>query len=152
MHYTTLALAAFTTAAAAAGQASIVNNCDFPVYLWSVGDGEATERGAFNPGKTWTEDYEEGTREIKISQMEDGISNGNTQSGLVYAVNDGEVSYDLYHVLGTFFSSLTVETDKEGDSEECDSIVWEDGPKGTSKKTCSSDASVTLTLCADKED
>ena len=151
MHYTAAALAAFATAAAAAGQASVQNNCDFPVYIWSVAVGnETTERGEFQPGKSWTEDYGEGTRELKIAQVEDALEGGDPQSSLVYTVAEGYVRYSLTHVLGTFFADLKAEGDS--DEESCEAIIWENGPKGGLQSYCSSDASVTLTLCGDSEE
>ena len=144
MHYTTIAVAAFSTAAAAAGQATILNNCDFDVWLWSVGDNKMTDRGAFKPGKTWTEDLEEGTHEIKIAKGENGIADGSPQGGLVYAVSEDTVSYELYHVLGEDFGSMRVADDTNCRREEV--------PEGSGIEICSSESNVTLNVCGDKEE
>lgn len=149
MHAPALVLAAFTTAASAAGQAAVLNNCDSDVYIWTVGDDGATERGAFKQGKSWTEDYGSGTREIKVSTDEDALANSSTQTSLVYGINNDEsVSYDLYNVFGSPFNSLVVEVD----DDECDDIQWEDGnpPGGIQYRYCSADASVTLVLCGEQ--
>ena len=147
MHATALALAAFTTAASAAGQASVLNSCDSDIHIWTVGSDGPTERGPFKQGKSWTEDYGSGTREIKASTDEDALANGSTQTSLVYVLNsDNEtVSYDLYNVFGSPFDSVVVKTD----DEECDDIEWEDGNMvdGSQYRSCSADASVQLVLC-----
>lgn len=147
MHAPALALAAFTTAASAAGQAAVLNSCNFDVHIWTIGADGATERGAFKQGKSWTEDYGSGTRELKVSTDEDALSNGSTQTSLVYVVdgNNETVSYDLYNVFGSPFDSLLVKTN----DEECDDIQWEDGEtiEGSQYRSCGADASVALVLC-----
>ena len=70
MHYS----AATAAAAVAASTATVQNNCDFPIFLWTLSSGsKATLQGGFTPGGSWTENYGEGACEIKVAQIEDAL-------------------------------------------------------------------------------
>lgn len=153
MHSLTFAIAALSTTAAAAsvGKAGVTNNCDFPVYLWSVGS-SVSDVNEIAPGKTYAEGYERdpvtGGRVLKITTEEDGLYNGSPQTNFAYTLDPEKVWYDLSDVFGSTFGGykLTV----EASDEKCDSIVWDDGtqPGGSQVKDCSNESSTTLTLCA----
>lgn len=151
--FTLAALSALTTLAAAeTGQATVNNNCDFPVYIWSVGSG-VDYAGEFPTGESFTEDLVRddvtGGRAIKITTVEDGLYNGAPQTIFAYTLDPEQVWYDLSDVFGSPFEGHSVVL--EPTEEDCESIVWEDGSQvsGSEVKVCTSETDLHLNLCAE---
>ena len=147
MRSAALAVYAFSAAAAAAGTASIQNNCELEVYLWAAGNREASPLGRFAQGQGFSGALEEGLNELKITIEEDALDAGGVLTSLAYRLDGDTVSYDVYNIFESPYSSLIVEA--EGGEGDCGSIEWPEGEPipGNNAKGCSSDADITLTLC-----
>ena len=159
MRAATLAIAAFSATAAAAdhGTANIVNSCDADVYITKSDNGGKSElQSHLSKGKSFSVEYEEGTHEFKISPEEDSSETSAPQTGFVYNLVDDTIMYDVYSYFDFPYKSLIVEADTEsaGQDGQCEPIVWKDGkPAAGSQFTpCTSDSSITLTLCGAKSD
>ncbi|MBE3045758.1 hypothetical protein IMZ48_25070, partial [Candidatus Bathyarchaeota archaeon] len=126
MHSFTLAAicALATLATAETGRAIVNNNCDFPVYVWSVGS-EVSYGGEIATGKSFTEDLVRdpvtGGLAIKVTTVEDGLYNGAPQTNFAYTLDPEQVWYDLSDVFGSPFDGHAVVL--EPTDEDCDSIV-----------------------------
>ncbi|KAJ5088994.1 hypothetical protein N7532_007678 [Penicillium argentinense] len=152
---TIAALAAMTPLASAVGSAIVINQCDFPVYLWSVGGsvGEMQTLVAKDGGysELMHTDESSGGIALKITLAEDGLYTGSPQTVFAYALgNQGRVAYDLSDVFGDPFAGHTLHVSPSEDT--CNSICWNGGISASyvsNTESCTQDADVTLTLCAD---
>ncbi|OAA56818.1 phase-specific protein [Cordyceps fumosorosea ARSEF 2679] len=148
-----LALAGLS-AATNVGSARVVNNCDHPVTLWSVGgDISAAHTLAKNGGKyaeQYHRDPKTGGIALKITLANNGIYTGAAQTIFAYTLDPNAVWYDLSSSMGDAFAGkrLTVTSS----NTQCQGIVWADGrtPAGSQVKVCTPDSDTTLTLCAAK--
>lgn len=150
---TTLLVSAATLAPLAlAGNAIVQNACTDPVYLWSVG-GSVGERQTIDPGANYTEtthyDSVSGGIAIKITRTENGLYDGSPQTNFQYALTD-HLYYDLNDVYGDPFSGSTLVARPSIDT--CNTICWGGGVRAmvtSQTEACSTDADITLTLCAE---
>lgn len=117
---TTLALAA----SALAGSATIVNNCDHDVYLWTAGD-NTSPMTTIQAGKNHTEEYVTrifGGISMKLSK-ESNIAAGQPVAQLEYTSLPGNLWYDLSLIDGDpFASAITTITPKAGETASCTPI------------------------------
>ena len=149
--FTAATIAALAVTAAAAGKSHVNNNCDFPVYVWSVG-ADVEDVGKLDGGKSYEHDLVRdpvtGGLAIKITTVEDGLYNGSPQTNFAYTLDPDRVFYDLSDVFGSPFEGHEVSVVPS--DKDCDSIVWEDGSQvsGSEVKSCSSDTDLHLNLCA----
>jgi hypothetical protein len=151
MHFTTTFLATLAPLALA-GKAIVQNACTDPVFLWSVG-GSVGERQTIDPGANYTEtthyDDVSGGIALKITRTENGLYDGSPQTNFQYALTD-HLYYDLFDVFGDPFSGSTLVVHPSLDT--CSSICWDAGVRGlatSQTEACSTDADITLTLCAE---
>ncbi|QPH02770.1 hypothetical protein C2857_006987 [Epichloe festucae Fl1] len=142
---------AFAGAVSAIGNATVKNNCAFPVTVWSVGS-ELSPGSTIKKGESYSErfarDPEAGGRALKITREADGLFTGKPQTVFAYHLRDGAVCYDLSDVFGDAFAGHRL---VEGAADtSCPSIVWPEGtpPAGSQVKNCHHGADVTLTLCS----
>ncbi|PHH89804.1 hypothetical protein CDD83_5236 [Cordyceps sp. RAO-2017] len=144
--------AALVNLASAIGHAKITNSCAFNVTAWSVGSNTAGPYLLTADGGTYdevlTKDPTTGGRSLKITLEEDGLYNGKAQTNYAYTLDGDKVWYDLSNVFGDPFKGHKLVV--ASDNPACPSIVLDDGvPTGKNHvKTCESNSSVTLTLCA----
>ncbi|MCJ1442250.1 MAG: hypothetical protein MMC23_002743 [Stictis urceolatum] len=90
--------------------AHVVNHCDFPVWLWSMGEVTGS-RVHLNPGKSYHEPYHTSSTigtSIKISRV-DNLFEGKPVEQLEYTVADRKVFYDLSLINGDLFAAEGVE-------------------------------------------
>lgn len=153
---TITSLAALTPLASAVGSAIVKNQCDFPVYLWSVG-GSVSDVHTLNAhdggySELMRTDDTSGGIALKMTLEEDGLFTGKPQTIFAYALGGGEgkVAYDLSDVFGDPFSGNTLSLAPAEDT--CKSICWNGGISASyvsNTEMCTEDTDVTLTLCAD---
>lgn len=135
------------------GLASIVNNCNETVHVWSVGQDIA---GPFNLNRggmyaeQFTRDPVTGGKALKLTLMPNGIFNSSPQTVFAYNLDGtGRIWYDLSDVFGDAFVGRKLVVASADPS--CPTIIFPNGvsPGGSHVKVCP-DASkdVTLTLCA----
>jgi hypothetical protein len=147
-----LALPFAAPALAAVGKARVVNNCSFPVSVWSVGSQVTGPTNVAKNGgvyaETFTRDPATGGRAIKITLQPDGLYNGSPQTIFSYTLDGEKVWYDLSDVFGDAFAGKKL-VEKSADAT-CPVITWPNGvsPGGSQVKTCVASKDVTLTLCA----
>lgn len=141
----------FTTSTLAIGRAIVTNQCDAPIYLWSVGSSISPQTilpRDNSYAEVLTSDPTSGGRALKITSTPDGLFVPST-SQLVFAYNidNSSVWYDLSSVFGDGFSGQTLRI--QPSDEACDSIVWYDGrtPAGSQVKKCQRDTNLELTFC-----
>lgn len=137
---------------ATTGNATVLNKCSFPLYLWSVG-GSVGPSTLIQPNDQYTEplhyDPASGGVALKITTSAGGLFNGSPQTNFAYTLDGQGVWYDLSDVFGDAFAgeALAVVASKE----DCPGICWPEGvdPNGASEtKVCQASADVTLTVCA----
>lgn len=154
MRFTTAVIASVAVLAplaSAVGNAVVVNKCNFPVYLWSVG-GSVSQEYTVASGGTYSEvlhhDPASGGIAIKLTTVEGGLYNGSPQTNFAYTLDGAQVWYDLSDVFGDPFSGHAIGVKS---SSSCPSICWPQGvaTSGASQvKVCDSNSDVTLTLCS----
>lgn len=134
------------------GDAIVQNNCHNKVYLWSVG-GSVGERQTLEPGDQYVEklhyDDTSGGISIKITRTKNGLYDGSPQLNFQYALTD-HLYYALSAVFGNPFSSDTLLVHPSVDT--CNNICWveRDWTKAREQtETCSTNADITLVLCAE---
>jgi hypothetical protein len=134
------------------GRAIVTNQCDEPIYLWSVG-------GTIGPQQTIKKDtsYSEifhrdpssGGIALKLSNTEGGIFKPNvSQTIFAYNLDDfNKVWYDMSDLFGDGFAGRTM-TVKPSDPN-CESISWYAGKPGAGSqvKTCQATTDLELTFC-----
>ncbi|KAJ5563096.1 hypothetical protein N7535_002459 [Penicillium sp. DV-2018c] len=156
MHFSTAVIAsvaALAPLASAVGNAIVTNHCDHPVYLWSVG-GSVGPKQTIQAGASYTEklhhDDASGGISLKITTVDDGLYNGSPQTNFAYTLDPGTVWYDLSDVFGDPFSGKTMVV--RPSETTCSKICWSQGvnPGGSQTKSCTSNSSINLHLCAAK--
>lgn len=143
-----LAAAPFATAL---GSARLYNNCTNPVNFWTIGDtisGPTKLLGNVGLGASFTQDAS--INWIYAAQSADALMYHEAQTAFSYNLDGaGQVYYALTDNFGDAFSGDRV-TLVPSDSS-CPSIEWASGTpteESTTGYACSSDAILTLTLCA----
>ncbi|KAG5938537.1 hypothetical protein E4U53_007985 [Claviceps sorghi] len=142
---------ALATAVSAVGNAVVLNNCTFPVTVWSVGSdvspGTTISRGASYAEK-FAQDPKTGGRALKVTRGADGLFSGEPQTVFAYSLKGSAVWYDLSDVFGDAFVNFKLVVASADKS--CPAIVWPKGTPlaGSQVKTCGQEANVTLALCA----
>lgn len=150
---TLTAAASLVSAGPPVGKARVVNNCDEPVYLWSVGADVAGPVELAAQGGTYSERFVKdpvtGGKAIKVTREEDGLYTGAPQTNFAYNLDGDSVWYDLSDVFGDPFagSKLVVASAHEA----CPAIEWPNGvpPGGSQVKVCTAKKDVTFTICAE---
>jgi hypothetical protein len=131
------------------GHAVINNNCNFPIYLWSVGTTAQSEK-TLPPNDVYSEMFceEESTGgiAIKISTDVDGLYTSAPQMVFAYNVSNDQskVWYDLSDVFGDPFKGYPVSLTPAEPR-----ISWPDGvpPAGSQVRVTSADTDLVLSLC-----
>jgi hypothetical protein len=132
------------------GHAIIKNNCDFPIYLWSVGTTARPEKTLLPNGyysELFREEKNTGGIAIKISTDVDGLYTSAPQMVFAYNLSDlteGKVWYDLSDVFGDPFEGYPVSL-----SPAEPRISWPDGvpSAGSQVRVTSADTNLVLSLC-----
>ena len=146
------ALAAVAPLASAAGNARVINHCDHPVTLWSVGASVSAPSTLAAFSGTYSEPFRRdpvtGGIAIKITKAADGLYTGAPQLNYAYSLDGDKIWYDLSTVFGVPFpgKKLVVASAET----TCPAITWEQGssPGGSQTKVCTSSKDVALVLCA----
>jgi hypothetical protein len=139
------------TSVLALGRAIVTNQCDQPVYLWSVGStisNQTTLPKDSSYSEIFHSDPESGGISIKITSTPDGIfQNGTSQLVFAYSIDGSTVRYNLTSVFGDGFAGRTLRV--QPSDEKCDSISWYDGraPKDGQIKSCERETNLELTFC-----
>jgi Blastomyces yeast-phase-specific protein len=147
----TLTSLAFAPLAAAIGSARIVNNCDCPVTVWSVGGSIAGPWTLAASGGSYSEPFVKdpvsGGKALKVTKDPNGLYNGDPETIFAYNLDGGNVWYDLSDVFGDAFAGQKL-VEASADSS-CPAIEWDTGvsPGGSQVKVCEAESDVTLTLC-----
>ncbi|KAG5988463.1 hypothetical protein E4U54_004655 [Claviceps lovelessii] len=142
---------AFTGAVSALGNAVVLNNCTFPVTVWSVGSdvspGTTIKHGAYYDEK-FALDPKTGGRALKVARDADGLFSGQPQTVFAYSLKSPAIWYDMSDVFGDAFAGYKLVVGSA--DAACPAIVWPKGTPlaGSQVKTCGAEANVTLTLCA----
>jgi hypothetical protein len=145
-------LAAAAPLVAATGNARVVNNCPCTVTVWSVGSSISGPYTLAAHGGSYAEpfvrDPRTGGKALKVTVESDGLYTGKPQTIFAYNLDGGQIWYDLSDVFGDAFAGKKIA--EKSAKQDCPAIVWDNGipPAGSQVKVCSSDADVTLTLCA----
>ncbi len=147
-----LALTASIPFATAVGKARVVNKCNVPVTLWSVGQ-SVSAPFTLAPGTgSYSEDFVRdpvtGGKALKITRNPDGLWTGAPQLIYAYSLDGDKIWYDLSTVFGDVLPGRRLV--EASANSACPAIVWSNGtpPAGSQVKVCGSDRDVTLTLCA----
>jgi hypothetical protein len=139
------------TSVLALGRAIVTNQCDEPVYLWSVGstvNNQTTLPKDSSYAETFHSDPEFGGISIKITSTPDGIfQNGTSQLVFAYSIDSSTVWYNLTSVFGDGFAGRTLRV--QPSDEKCEPISWYDGraPKDGQIKGCERETNLELTFC-----
>ncbi|KAL1976149.1 hypothetical protein VTN31DRAFT_2431 [Thermomyces dupontii] len=134
----------------AVGNATVLNNCTDPVYVWSVGSQVGPEH-TLEHNQTYSEQYrrdnETGGITIKVTRQPGGLWNGSPQLNFGYTLDGSSIWYAIGDVNGDPFTNETVVVTPANDN--CESIVWEDGvpPPGIHPRVCAAEHDVQLTVC-----
>jgi hypothetical protein len=135
------------------GRAIVTNQCDAPLYLWSVGSSIGVQQ-VVNKDQSYSElfhrDPVSGGIALKISAVPDGIFQPNvSQTIFAYNYDEGTntIWYDMSDVFGDGFVGRTM-TVKPSDPN-CQSIDWYYGrpPAGSQVKNCQAKTDLELTFC-----
>ncbi|ROT37108.1 hypothetical protein SODALDRAFT_188305 [Sodiomyces alkalinus F11] len=146
------ALAIATPLVTATGNATVINECDFEVTLWSVGSQINGPHQLEAEGGSYSEkfvvDALTGGKALKVTRNRDGLYTGEPQTIYAYSLDGDNVWYDLSNVFGDAFAGNKLVV--QSANEDCGAIVWEDGtaPAGSQVKVCTASEDVTFTLCA----
>lgn len=129
------------------GQAVVVNHCNFPIYIWSVGSTIQPQETIWPYGRfseIYRHDKESGGIALKISTVHDGLYSSSPMTIFAYNLADGSVWYDLSDVFGDPFSGHPVEL-RPADPP----IFWQDGipPRGSMVRVQEDSVDLILTLC-----
>ncbi|KAF3011129.1 hypothetical protein E8E13_011424 [Curvularia kusanoi] len=146
-----LVFVSFATSVFAIGRAIVTNQCDQPVYLWSVGSktsNQTTLPKDTSYSETFTSDPQSGGISIKITPTPNGIFTPNTsQLVFAYSIDSSKVWYNLSSVFGDGFAGRTLRV--QPSDEACDPITWYDGraPETSEVKSCERETNLELTFC-----
>ncbi|KAF1915915.1 hypothetical protein BDU57DRAFT_515709 [Ampelomyces quisqualis] len=153
MLFNALAIAAIylATGARAVGRAIVTNQCDEPIYLWSVG-GSVSKQYTIVKDTSYSEvfhvDAASGGISLKITSIESGLFKPNvTQINFAYSLDSKQVWYDMSSVFGDGFAGRTIKIAPTDSS--CESITWGAGkqPAGSQVKTCQAETDLELSFC-----
>ncbi|KAF2846117.1 heme-dependent catalase [Plenodomus tracheiphilus IPT5] len=151
MRFDTLAFISLVTGVQAIGRAIVTNQCDEPLYLWSVGGSISSQRTLTKDtsySETFSRDPVSGGVAIKITGEDGGLFKPNvSQVIFAYSLDASQVWYDMSDIFGDGFAGRTL-TIKPTDSS-CEDISWYAGksPAGSQVKTCQAEADLELTFC-----
>ncbi|KAH7409856.1 hypothetical protein DE146DRAFT_774966 [Phaeosphaeria sp. MPI-PUGE-AT-0046c] len=141
----------FAASAQAIGRAIVTNQCDEPVYLWSVG-GSVSEQHTIAKDTSYSEvfrtDPVSGGIALKVASVEGGLSKPNaTQINFAYSLDGNQIWYDMSSVFGDGFAGRTLKITPTDSS--CESIAWSYGkqPAGSQTKNCQAETNLELTFC-----
>ncbi|OAX80692.1 hypothetical protein ACJ72_04969 [Emergomyces africanus] len=150
------AAAAFSALPSAlAGTASVKNNCDCPVYLWSVANLGNVPRHTINPGETYVEEYRTnpngGGISLKISKNYSDL----VITQFEYTLAGPKVFYDVSNINGYPFVDFGVSL--ASPSGSCPAVHCPPGvklckgaynnPDDIATLACSSSQDLTMILC-----
>jgi hypothetical protein len=148
-----LAIATISVAASAqaVGRAIVTNQCDEPIYLWSVG-GSIGEQKTITKDTSYSETFHtdptSGGIALKISPIEGGLFKPNvSQTNFAYSLDVNQVWYDMSDLFGDGFAGRTLKVTPTDSS--CESITWGYGkpPAGSQVKSCQAETNLELTFC-----
>ncbi|KAF7591801.1 hypothetical protein BBP40_001072 [Aspergillus hancockii] len=132
----------------ALGHAVVINNCETPIYLWSVssvvGD-EQTLTPHSNYTETFRQDAQTGGVSIKLATVKNGLVSAAPQTNFAYNYVEERVWYSLADVFGDPFKGRRVYLDGE-----VTDIAWENGVPpagGSGVGHQGSGRDLTLTIC-----
>lgn len=146
------AVAALAPAVHAVGNAIVVNNCPFDVFLNSVGSSIGPEKHLAAHGGRYSEQFHRdpvsGGIALKITRESGGLVSGAAQTIYAYNLNDGRIWYDLSNVFGNSFEPNALNL--WASDARCPTVFWQNGvpPGGSQTRNCQPNSDVTLTLCA----
>lgn len=128
-----LALLSLIAGAQAVGRAIVTNQCDAPLYLWSVG-GEIGSPVKLTLDQSYSEtfhrDPKSGGIAIKLTAVENGLFLPNvSQTIFAYNLDGNTIWYDMSDIFGDGFAGRTMVI-KPTDMA-CESISWYGGKVGT---------------------
>ncbi|KAF1848736.1 uncharacterized protein K460DRAFT_309355 [Cucurbitaria berberidis CBS 394.84] len=141
----------FLVGVQAVGRAIVTNQCDEPIYLWSVGGSISAQNTIAKDtsySETFHRDPASGGIALKISPLEGGIFKPNaSQTIFSYNLDVNQIWYDMSDVFGDGFAGRTLSI-KPTDSS-CDAIAWGSGkpPAGSQVKNCQASTDLELTFC-----
>ena len=132
------------------GKTYVVNQCDDPIHLWSVG-GTVGPETVLNQNSTYIEPYHvdpiSNSVSIKVSLTSDGISQPNiSQAIFSYNLAEDRIFYNLSQVYsdlhGRTYSVIPTDT-------TCESIYGGGSkePFQSPTQNCTSSADITVTFC-----
>lgn len=145
------ALVSLTCSVLAVGRAIVTNQCDAPIYLWSVGSSISPQTilpKDSSYGEVFTSDPQSGGIALKITSSPGGLFTPNaSQLIFAYNIDDTDVWYDMSSIFGDGFSGWTLKI--QPSDEACESISWYDGrtPAGSQVQRCQRDTNLELTFC-----
>jgi hypothetical protein len=146
-----VAIISLAACAQAIGRAIVTNQCDAPIYLWSIG-GSISEQYTITKDTSYSEvfhtDPVSGGIALKISPIEGGIFKPNvSQTIFAYNLDTNQVWYDMSDIFGDGFSGRTMKVTPTDST--CESITWGTGkpPAGSQVKTCQAETDLELTFC-----
>lgn len=153
MLFNTLAIATLSLVAGAQaiGRAIVTNQCDEPIYLWSVGGSISPQNTIIKDtsySETFRHDPVSGGIALKISPVEGGIFKPNvSQTIFAYNLDVNQVWYDMSDIFGDGFAGRTMKVTPTDSS--CASITWGTGkpPAGSQVKNCQAETDLELTFC-----
>lgn len=153
MRFSNLALAilSFAISAQAIGRAIVTNQCDDPIYLWSVG-GSISDQKTITKDTSYSElfhtDPASGGIALKISPVDSGLFKPNvSQTIFAYSLDGNQVWYDMSDIFGDGFAGRTMKVTPTDST--CEGITWGAGkpPAGSQVKSCGAEADVELAFC-----
>ncbi|KAI8938144.1 hypothetical protein NX059_005810 [Plenodomus lindquistii] len=147
----TLALISVVVGVQAIGRAIVTNQCDEPLYLWSVGGSIGPQQELMKDtsySETFHRDPASGGIAIKITGQEGGLFQPNVSQVIFsYNLDANQVWYDMSGVFGDAFAGRTLKVTPTDST--CDAISWYSGksPAGSQVKTCQAETDLELTFC-----
>ncbi|KAJ4984394.1 Bys1 family protein [Stagonosporopsis vannaccii] len=130
----------------------VTNQCDTPIYLWSVG-GTISNQTILPKDSTYGQKFHSdpvsGGIALKITSTPNGLFTPNiSQLVFAYNVDDNFVWYDLNSLFGDGFTGRTLRIDSS--DEACPGIAWHDGrsPAGSQVQKCQRETNLELTFCS----
>lgn len=135
----------------AIGRAIVTNQCDAPIYLWSIGatiGKQVTLPRDSIYGEIFHSDPISGGIALRITSVPNGLTTPNaSQLIFAYNIDDTSVLYDLSSLFGDGFAGRTLRI--QPSDAACKSIEWYNGrtPAGNQAKRCQKEASLELTFC-----
>ncbi|RDW81219.1 Bys1 family protein [Aspergillus mulundensis] len=129
------------------GHAIVFNNCEMPIYLWSVGQ-DISPQYQLIPGDSYSEVYrrdsQSGGVAIKITTVKNGLYLSAPQTVFAYNLVENLVWYDLSDVFGDPFQGeiVTVEPSEP-------EIWWNEGvpPSGSQVRLLEASNDLVLSVC-----